>query len=268
MDAGDESLGSVASLRLNHRQVRGAESPRRVLQVLLAFSEHRPYASISELAEEVGVPMSTCYRYVGLLREMGLIDEGERGRYYVTPQIMHVARAAQVASPLREIALPVMRRIGGQIDETVMLMQLFQSIVICVESIISSRSIRLVFEPGYTVPLGTAASGKLLLAYMTETDRHAYLTERAAADPGFAENRPRLERELPKYAESGWATSQGEIEPGVFACAAVIRNGPRPVATLSVAGPAFRMDDDERDRIRGLLVEGAADVSRALGDLR
>jgi DNA-binding IclR family transcriptional regulator len=65
-------------------RVRGAESPRQVLQVLLAFNEHRPDATISELVAVVGVPLSTCYRYVGLLREVGLLEEAERSTYHVT----------------------------------------------------------------------------------------------------------------------------------------------------------------------------------------
>ena len=146
------------------RQIRGAESPRRVLQVLLAFTEQRPHATISELAEVVGVPLSTCYRYVGLLREMGLLEEGERATYHVTPQIMHVARAAQVgqrAGPDRPAGSRANQR--AQVNETVMLMQVFRSVVVCVESIPSARSIRFVFEPGYTMPLGVGASRQIAL---------------------------------------------------------------------------------------------------------
>jgi DNA-binding IclR family transcriptional regulator len=267
MNPGENFTGLVVPPRPNHPQVRGAESPRRVLQVLLAFSEQRPFASISELAEEVGVPLSTCYRYVGLLREMGLIDEGDRGRYYVTSQIMHVARAAQVASPLRKLAEPILTRIESQINETVMLMQRFHSIVLCVESAISSRSFKLVFEPGYAFTLGTAASGKLLLAVMPKSEREAFIAERAASDPKFAQLRAQLEEDLPRYAEQGWASSSGEIETGVWAVATLIRNGAAPVATLSVAGPAFRIDEQEQARILGLLVDGAAEISQALSIL-
>src|ERR1700761_9451817 len=104
--SGDVELSHLVSQ--SRHQIRGAESPRRVLQVLLAFNERRPAATISELAAEVGVPLSTCYRYVGLLREVGLLDEGERASYHVTPQIMHVARAARVSNKLSKIARPAL----------------------------------------------------------------------------------------------------------------------------------------------------------------
>jgi DNA-binding IclR family transcriptional regulator len=81
----------------NHRHTQGAESPRRALQVLLAFSPARPHATISELAASVGVPLSTCYRYIALLRELGLVDEGERATYHVTAAAKQIAEAAQAA---------------------------------------------------------------------------------------------------------------------------------------------------------------------------
>jgi DNA-binding IclR family transcriptional regulator len=56
----------------------GADSARRVLDVLFAFSEERPIASVKELAEEVGVPLPSAHRYIALLRETGLVAETER----------------------------------------------------------------------------------------------------------------------------------------------------------------------------------------------
>ncbi len=193
---------------------------------------------------------------------MGLIDEGERGRYYVTPQIMHVARAAQVASPLREIALAVLQRIGAQIDETVMLMQLFHSIVICVESVISSRSIRLVFEPGYTVALGTAGIRKIVAGHLWPNPINGRISANARpADPAFARALPGSSVNCRRTPSSVGRRVRARSNRVCGHVPRLIRNGPQPVATLSVAGPAFRISDQERDRIRDLLIAGAAEVS-------
>ena len=249
-------------------QTRGAESPRKVLQVLLSFSQHRPHATISELAAEIGAPSSSCYRYVALLREMGLLEEGERSTYHVTPQIMHVARAAQVSHDLSRIARPYMEDVAAAASETVMLMQAYGLSAVCIDSIVSTRPVRLSFESGHTLPLGDGASAKVLLAFMPSEERRMRLDERATVDTAFAARRKVLEAELDHIAVQGWATSLAEVEEGVWACAAVIRDDSRQPAVVTVAGPAFRIDPAERERIRHLLLDAGAAISRSLAELR
>ena len=262
--AAGSGRAGAASLCAPARQTRGAESPRRVLQVLLAFSEQRPHATMNELADEVGVPLSTCYRYVGLLREMGLIEDGSGSTYHVTPQIMNVARAARAANTLSQLALPVLQRICRQLNETTLLMQRFRSMAVCAESVAAPRAIRLVFEPGSTLPLGQGASGRLLLAGLPPAQRNEILAQMSAADPSFEQSRSGFEAELAECAERGWATSLSEYDDGIWGCAAAIHDRGQTVGTISVAGPDFRIPADEHDRIRAVIVEAAADVADKL----
>ena len=99
-----------------------------------------------------------------------------------------------------------------------MLMQAYGGSAICIENIESTRPVRLSFESGHTLPPGNGATGKLLLAYMTERERTALPDERSAIDPEFASRREALEKDLPQIAKQGWATSHAEIEEGVWAC--------------------------------------------------
>jgi DNA-binding IclR family transcriptional regulator len=248
--------------------VRGAESPRKVLQLLMAFDQQRPFATISELAEQVGVPLSTCYRYVSLLREMGLLEEGERSTYHVTPQIMPIARAAQASNTLRRVARPYLEQLGARVNETVLLMQAFASTVVCVDSIAPPRPMRLVFDPGHSVPLGDGASGRLLLSYLPEPERLAYIARRSSDEVGFVHRAQVLEQDLPKLARQGWATSLAEIEDGVWSCAVAVREGARVPAVIAIAGPSFRIDPKVRDEIRELLIEASASISKARDGLR
>ena len=52
----------------------GASSARKLISTLLTFTADRPTPTIAELATSVGVPSSTMYRYVALLRETGLVE--------------------------------------------------------------------------------------------------------------------------------------------------------------------------------------------------
>jgi DNA-binding IclR family transcriptional regulator len=173
-----------------------------------------------------------------------------------------------VSNDLTRIARPFMEKVAARINETVMLLQAYGLSAVCIESIESTRPVRLAFESGHTMPLGDGASAKLLLACMSPEERTAKLDERCAIDPAFAKRRRTVERELPQLAEQGWATSLAEVEEGVWACAALIRDGERVAGVITAAGPAFRIQDKLRDEVRDLLLAAATGVTRSLAAYR
>ena len=67
------------------RRTTGVESARKALQLLLCFDASRTRASVAELAKAAGLPLSSAYRHVALLREVGLVEEEGAGLYRVTP---------------------------------------------------------------------------------------------------------------------------------------------------------------------------------------
>lgn len=251
---------------LPKRRTPGVESPRKVLQMLLRYSENQPTASIQELAAEVDVPISTAYRYVALLRELGLLEETEGARYSVAPRIMGVARAAQALNSLGRLARPLMEELAEETNETIMLVRMIAGAPVCVEKLESSRPVRLSVQPGQPLLLHVGASGKTLLAFQPERDREAFLEARCELEPDFAERVDSLRVELKEIAERGWAVSRGEIDEGIWACSAVVRRGERAAGTLTVAAPAYRIDEDDQTRILARLRAASTELAEQLAE--
>jgi DNA-binding IclR family transcriptional regulator len=249
---------------LPRRRTPGVESPRKVLQMLLRYSEDQPTASIQELAAEVDVPISTAYRYVSLLRELGLLEETAGARYSVAPRIMGVARAAQAVNSLAALARPLLHDLAEEINETIMLVRMIGGAPVCVEKIESSRPVRLSVQLGQPLRLDVGASGKTLLAFQPEREREAFLEARCQFDPAFADRVGDLRTELKEIAERGWAISRGEIDEGIWACSAAIRRGDRAVGTLTVAAPAYRIADEDQPGILERLRESSAEIAGKL----
>jgi DNA-binding IclR family transcriptional regulator len=245
------------------RLTPGVQSPRRVLQMLLRFSEQRPQATIGELAHEVGAPLSTAYRYVALLRELGLLEETSDGAYRVGPRIQAVARASARTDTLARRARPSMEDLTATLGETTMLVRVIANSAVCVERVESNRAVRLSVQPGQPLPLYTGASGKTLLAFLPAAESDRLLRDSALTDPDLRATLPQLRDELSQIAEQGWAESHGEIDDGIWACAAVLRLPGEPLAALSLAGPEYRIDPPRREHIRGELLR----TSRELGDI-
>jgi DNA-binding IclR family transcriptional regulator len=244
----------------------GADSGRRALEVLFAFTEQRPVASVRELAAELDIPAPSVHRYVALLRDMGLLEEGARGQYHLTMRVAALNRAARIATPLVSIADPHMRELSLKLEETVMLIRLVHGLPVCMHRVETSRRIRLSFEIGQHLPTLRGASVRLLLGGLPPAERQRYLNEALASGARSPEVGPEVfMAEVERDHQRGWAVSNQEIDEGVWAGCAAIREGSQTVASLSVPCPAFRMNEDRRQAV----IEGALDtaerISAALG---
>ncbi|GAB2779270.1 IclR family transcriptional regulator [Amycolatopsis magusensis] len=216
------------------KRTPGASSSRKVLQLLLAFSERRPEATVAELAALLGTPIATTYRYVALLKELQLLEEGRAGRYHPTSQVMPLARAAQVANDLARLARPVMEDVARELRETVLLFQHFGDSAVCAERVECDQAVRFTFQPGHSVPLGAGASGRMLLASLPEPERSRRLAEVVQRSGGS------LREELKRVEVNRYAV---EVDEGAWSCSVPVRVPGQRATVLTVAGPAMRIGD-------------------------
>jgi DNA-binding IclR family transcriptional regulator len=242
----------------------GADSARRVLDLLFAFTEERPVASVKELAQQMDVPLPSAHRYIALLRETGLVAETERGRYHLTSRVTALGRAARAANTLIDIADPFMRALSEEIGETVLLVRMVHGLPVCQHRVEASRRLRLSFEPGQNLPPLRGASVKVLVGSMAEAERIAYVDRLLTAGEDTGTQRSEFLREVAQAATRGWAASSQEIDEGVWATASLVSEGGLPVAALSAACAGFRLDDERRSMIVDNVRAAARDITGAL----
>jgi DNA-binding IclR family transcriptional regulator len=245
----------------NSQPVRGAESARRVLAVLMAFTKERHTLSTRELAEATGIPLPSVYRYVAFLRDTGLLVGVDQRGYHLSARLIQLAQAAQAAETLIDIADPVMRRLAAETKETVILVRLLGRSAVCVHRVESSHRLRTSFEPGQPMSLEHGASARILLASMSPAAREAYLEPLAGRDPGAA---ARLTDEIALVEERGWACSEEEIDRGVWAAAAAIRDSTDILAALSVPSPLVRAPAEMQDTLLGQVCSAAQEINDLL----
>ena len=249
--------GSVAA-------ASGAEGARRVLAVLQAFSPRHHTLTARDLAESTGIPLPSMYRYIALLRETGLLVGDERGAYHLSARLISLARAAEAAESIIEVADPVMRDL--------------------VQRVRRDGDPRPVDRPGPGVraPGRVGASpARHVRAGPAAADRarrqRAGAARRAAAAaaarlPGAARGggpaggRAPEERIAAETAERGWATSEEEIDRGVWAASAAVTDGRSTVAALTVPSPLVRSPAAIQERLLGQVCRAAQQVSDLLRD--
>jgi DNA-binding IclR family transcriptional regulator len=239
----------------------GAEGARRVLAVLQAFSPNQHTLTARELAGLTTIPLPSMYRYIALLRDTGLLIGDDRGAYHLSPRFISLARAAEAAETLIDLADPVMRDLVQECGETAIFVRLIARVPVCVHRVESGHHLRATFEPGQPLPLLRGASGRVLLAGLPEPERRDYLASLAESDPAAAEG---IEETLAKVAVRGWATSEEEIDRGVWAASAAVTNGRSTVAALTVPSPLVRAPVAHQQGLLGQVRAAAARLSRLI----
>ena len=134
----------------------GCEGARRVLALMLAFSADRNTLTARELAAATDIALPSVYRYITLLRETGLLAGDERGSYRLSARLLGLARAAEAAESIIDIADPFMHELSEHTGETVILVRLIGRSAVCVHRVESAHHLRaalgallhLIGEPG------------------------------------------------------------------------------------------------------------------------
>ncbi|MFM2279291.1 MAG: hypothetical protein RLZZ444_1522 [Pseudomonadota bacterium] len=246
-------------------KVPGAASARKILSVILSYTVDKPLWSVAELSETLDVSMPTMYRYVALLREMGLLEPAGVNLYRLSERMIGLARAAQKSrSSLEEVSMPVMERIRDLVNETVLVARRNGDHVYCVERVESRQPVRLQFERGQPMSLHKGSLARVLLANMPKTEQARYL---ASVAPTLSEKSAELlsEQSLAAVLQAGYTQSFEEVDEGIWGTAAAIRVDGKVVAALGVAAPIYRLDTRHRELIIENVRAGATEISRRMG---
>jgi DNA-binding IclR family transcriptional regulator len=116
---------------------------------------------------------------------------------------------------------------------------------------------------GQRVPHHGSVIGKVALAYgaMPLPDESL-----EALAPGTITDPAELRRDLERTRLRGYATAVDELEPGLWAVAAPVRDaGGTVIAALSISGPTVRLHDGLLDELGALVRDEASTLSRRIG---
>jgi DNA-binding IclR family transcriptional regulator len=244
------------------------QSVRRAVAILEAVAESPEELGVTELGRRLGVHKATASRLLSTLAERDLVQRNPAtDRYRLGFGLIRLAAVAGGRLDLVREARPVLERLAEETGETVNLAALDEDEVVHLDQISAPRPIVTVNWVGRRAPLHCTSNGKVLLAHMPEAQRRRLLahplerlTTRTITDGR------ELERELTEVRARGYAWTKEELEVGLNAVAAPVRDGAgRVVAAVSVSGPAYRLRAATMKRVAGATVAAAEEISRRTG---
>jgi DNA-binding IclR family transcriptional regulator len=228
----------------------------RGFEVLAAVCQLAP-TTVEAIATNLQLPLSTAYRYVRTLRELGFIQEYE-GYYDIGVRMLGLVRDVRTEEALSRLASPVLFELVYRTSETATLVVADGDLARTVISIEPHRPVRLSFRTGAMLPLHAGAPAKVLLAHMPETFIRGYLARAARAggdnQVSFTQN---LAGQLQEIRERGICVTHSEVDADAVGIAAPLFRRKELIAAISIAGPASRLGD-KAISVAGRLVQVAA----------
>lgn len=225
----------------------------RAMLILTAFGPEDHTLRMVELVRRTGLPKTTVHRLLAELVELRLLDRDADGAYRLGGRLFELGMRASLERRLLEVAMPFLQDLYERCHETVHLGVREGSEVVYVSKIGGHRQARTPSRVGGRMPLHCTAIGKVLLARADAelvrdvlTGRLERRTPRTITAPGL------LKRQLDHVLEEGVAYEHEESTIGlVCVAAAVLDQDDRPIAAISIAGPAARFHPEQHaDAVR------------------
>ena len=237
----------------------------RALDVLLCFSRETPQWTMTEIAERLGMNKSAVHRHLATLERKRFVQRDPvTGTYQLGVRLLQMAYLTLGRSDLRRIAAPFLRHLCERYRETTDIAVLDDVDVVFLDVVESPQRVKLAAAIGQRLPAFSTASGKAILAFAP--DRAVRRTLEAGI-PISTEHTLRTPEaflaDLRQTRERGFALSVQEYEEGINAVAApILGRSDEPLASVSIAGPSFRLTRERMNEIGPDLAEAGHAIAQ------
>jgi DNA-binding IclR family transcriptional regulator len=240
------------------------QSVQRAFAILRAVAANPKGLGITEIAHQVGLPISTVARLLTTL-------EGEQAIERVPNRVGFRIGAGTIALVLQVpyhrhltiLARPCLLELAEITREAVGLCLLDGDWLHVVDLIRSQRRVQVANAAGERFPLYATSPGKVLLASLPEETRERYLarplqpfTSKTLTDADM------LRQQLITIREQGYAWAFEELDEIAGVSAPIYADTGKVVAAVNLYGPSFRFPPDgQTDEITSLVVEAAHKIT-------
>lgn len=238
----------------------------KALTVLEALIGQGGEAGVSELGRTVDLDKATVFRLLSTLVEAGYAERVSNGRYRITPRFTALAGRLSSTHSLMEIALPYLRRLSIEVDETAYLAVVHGDEAVFMDKVDPERALPIHTPLGSRIPLHCGSAAKALLAFQAGDVIERVLARLQPVTPRSITDPDRLLAELSRIRRRGYALGEQEWRVGFSGVGAPVRNAQGLVlASIALSGPAERLTRKRLVELSPIVVQTAGVLSRALG---
>jgi DNA-binding IclR family transcriptional regulator len=219
-------------------------------------------ATVSEVAKEVGIAVSTAHRHLATLVDQGFLCRDGR-EYDIALRFLDFGIYARNRQTYYEIAKNQVETLAEETGEKIRLTAFADDYCVLLYRRMGDHPLMTSSEIGNRRPLHQLAAGKAILAALPteEVDRIVDRRGLPSRTDNTITDEERLREELERVRERGYAFNRSESIEGLNAVGACFRDEEGwPLGALSISGPANRLtgslfEDELPNRLLGAINE-------------
>ena len=236
----------------------------RAFALLRVIADETDGIGVTELGKRVGLPKGTVSRFLSSLEQEGAVARTADNRVIIGRQIGRLAQPISFRERLALVVRPELEMLNQQTGEAVAMSILDGYTETYIAHLPSQHQIQVADWTGRSIPLHISSSGKLLLAYASDTFIENYLTAPLARHAkNTMTDAGQLRLSLKRIRKEGRSFTDEEFADEVISHAMPIWDkGGKMIAAVNVYGPKYRL---ERPGVNELIVTQLQDCVRRIG---
>ncbi|HEY6011793.1 MAG TPA: IclR family transcriptional regulator [Nitrospirota bacterium] len=247
------------------------QSVSHALDILESFTRTEDELGVTELSKRLGLHKNNIFRLLATLEHRGYIEQNKSTENYrLGPKTLQLGAIFIEQRECRRQARPILENLMAASGETAVVAVLRGSNVIYMDSVETTKTVRVVSRVGAILPAHCTAVGKVQLAALpvAEIERLYPETALKPLTDKSLKTRDALIADLKTVAEKGYAIEHEESELDVKSIAVPVRDFSRNViAAVGIVAPAHRIADPrfDRDGIVSVVQEAGKALSMKMG---
>lgn len=241
----------------------------RISELLDILAPEKDGCSVSEISERMKLSPSSVHRMLTSLRNIGyVVQDSDTKKYKIGLKILTLAVRQLNHYDIRSASIDHMEELSRKTDNLVFLSVYQNNLVVCIETVELTSSMKFYVNIGSEMPINAAAAAQAIVAFKPDSevdeilnhDKFKQYTERTITSPEI------LKDKLLEVRKNGYAICDRELEDGVIAISAPIRDfSNRVVGSLTLTG--IINENSINQALIDDVVSSADQISRELGCL-
>lgn len=240
----------------------------RSFRILDALAASDDAVSPADLAAGLRLHKSTIHRLLVVLEHQRFIRRTADGKYGLGTKLIELGSRAMEQLDLEEHAIPFLRRLAAETGETAHISVLSGTEMMSIANVPGRWTLTTPSTVGRRTQIYCTSVGKALIAFLPD-DRLEPLLPRLQFTPHTRRtitSSAALRTELARIRRRGYAVDNEEAEEGLRCIGAPVRDYTGGVvASLSIAGPVFRVQKGRVAELSRAVIKAADDLSADLG---
>lgn len=224
----------------------GNKSVSKTLEILSLFAEGESMLRTSDIAEKLGINISTVSRHLNTLLDSGFLErDSVTGLYYPGLRIITIAGVGMKSKGLYRHAYPELQQLSFSLRVLSHLavpddLEIVHLVCCCCED-----KTEMLYPIGHRQPIYCTAMGKAMLAFMPEEQAESILKRCGKLRPFTPETQTNVKlimESLKEIRKKGYCAQVNQLHMGKGSIAAPIFDHSRnPVASISISTQSHRL---------------------------